>query len=148
MRKQLSELELADFDHAPVWIPDFANCDDETVMPVDGKAQIVDGDTSLWIRFVGRLADGTAISGIAMAEAEPGDLLAWSFFIEGEWLALHFPPAPEFVLRETGPHRLALSLGRPMPAVFPIRIQSEVPLASSGEPIRQVITEHGASAAA
>jgi hypothetical protein len=138
--KPLSALELSDFDEHLVWEaggPD--HCDDEQVSPVIGKQTVRDGESNLWVRFEGSLADGTIVRGIAMAEADPATLLLWSFFVEGQWRPLHLPPAPAFVLEHTGPEPFAQALGRRLECVFPIRMRTEVKAESTGAPITALI---------
>jgi len=138
--KSLADLALADFDTHLVWEaggPD--HCNDELVSPVVGKRSVRNGESNLWVRFEGALADGTALAGIAMAEADPATLHLWSFFVEGQWLHLHLPPAPAFVLQETGPESFAHALGRPVEQVFPIRISTEVTAETTGALITALI---------
>ena len=140
MTKPLNELELDDFDAVPIWATDLKHDDLETVLAMPGKTQIEDGESDLWVRFSGAIADGTSVRGIAMVETPPPRLLLWSFFIEGQWLTLHLPPAPEFVLARTGPDAFARTLSRHLREVFPIRIHTEVKAASTGLYITDEIT--------
>ena len=140
--KTIGNLELTDFDQFPVWesaldLPD--GCDDEMVRPVEGKDIIADGDSNLWVRVVGELADGTSIAGIAFAESPPPSLSNWSFFIESKWLVLYLPPAPDSVLEKDGPRAFAKSLERDLHQVFPIRVKSEVVFENTGQELQVTI---------
>jgi hypothetical protein len=140
--KNIGDLELVDFDRFPIWksaldLPD--GCDNEMVRPVAGKSIVADGDSNLWVRVVGKLADGTDIAGIAFAELPPPSLSNWSFFIEGKWLVLLLPPAPDFVLAKSGPRVFAESLGRDLHKVFPIRLKSEVVFENTGQELHVTI---------
>jgi hypothetical protein len=140
--KSIGDLELADFDDHVIWEsalngPD--GCDDEAVRPVSGKSTVADGDSNLWVRFVGTLADGTGIAGIAFAESPPPTLSNWSFLFEGTWLVLHLKPAPPFVLAKTGPEPFAKALHRTLAQVFPIKISSEIVAEATGQPITATI---------
>jgi hypothetical protein len=143
MNKHLGELELADFDLAPVWASDVAGCDEETVEPRRDLTAVPDDVHGLWVRFHGALADGTPLSGIAMAVSPPPELILHSFFVEGRWLSLLFAPAPEFVLSQEGPERFAEQLSRPIGSVFPLQVVSDVPASCDGQPIRQTISVAG-----
>ena len=140
--KNIDDLELIDFDRFPIWesaldLPD--GCDEEMVRPVEGKSIVADGDSNLWVRVVGTLADGTGIAGIAFAESPPPSLSNWSFFIEGKWLVLLLPPAPDFVLAKSGARAFAESLGRDLHKVFPIRLVSEVAFEGTGQQLHVTI---------
>lgn len=140
--KKLSDLILSDFDECAVWetVPEeICESSDEFVWCKSGKTSIEDGESDLWVRFSGCLADGTSVKGIAMAVASPPDLLLWSFQFDGQWLVLHLPPAPDFVLHKTGPQPFAEILGKTIDKVFPIRIETEVKFETTGEIIRKVI---------
>jgi hypothetical protein len=143
MTKQLGELELNDFDSAAVWASDIAGCDDETVTARPELRAVPQNVHGLWVRFSGTLADGTPLAGISMAECPPPNLLLHSFLIEGEWHALYFPPAPEFVLAADGPDAFARELGRSISQVFPIRIHTDLPAETTGEQIRQTLAVTG-----
>ena len=134
--KNIGDLELIDFDRSPIWesaldLPD--GCDEEVVRPVKGKSVVADGDSNLWVRVVGKLADGTDIAGIAFAESPPPSLSNWSFFIEDKWLTLFLSPAPDFVLAQSGPKVFAGSLGRDLYEVFPIQLESQVTFENTGQ---------------
>jgi hypothetical protein len=140
--KNIGDLELTDFEQFPIWesildSPD--GCDDELVRPVEDKNTIADGESCLWVRFTGKLSDGTQVAGIAFAESPPPSLSNWSFFIEGKWLALLLPPAPDFVLAKTGPEVFAKSLERDLSEVFPIRLKSEVVFENTGQQLQVTI---------
>lgn len=143
MAKPLSELDLADFDVAPVWSSNIEGCDDETVEPRPEMHVVPENRHGLWVRFRGALADGTAADGIAMAECPPPNLLLHSFHIDGEWYSVHFPPAPDFVLAHDGPQRLAEQLHRPIADVFPITVVTDISSATDHKPIRQIISAEG-----
>ncbi len=78
-----------------------------------------------------------------MAESPPPTLLAWSFFVGGEWLVLHLPPAPDFVLRDSGPEAFAHKLERRIDQVFPICITSEILAEETGQRITVAIASDG-----
>jgi hypothetical protein len=140
--KKMGALDLLDFDKYPVWqtVPEeLCESGDDLVQPVLGKLTICDGDTDLWVRFSGFLADGTVVEGIAMAESPPPNLILWSFRFGDKWLALNLSPAPEFVLKETGPLPFARSIDKRIQQVFPILIQSEVKVESTGNVITKEI---------
>ncbi|MBU3947275.1 MAG: hypothetical protein KJ826_03525 [Proteobacteria bacterium] len=141
-KKHISDFTLDDFDYCPIWettldLPE--GCDDELVRPAHGKTSIRDGESDQWVRFSGKLADGTEIKGIAMAEAPPPDLLLLSFFIEDRWIVLNLPPAPDFVLGKTGPMVFAKNLKKTLNETFPISIQSEIVAESTGRVITKII---------
>jgi len=140
LRKKLADLTLSDFDLAWVWRSDWANDDEETVMPIPGKDVIAKGDALLWVRINGELADGTTIAGVALINSDPLELSIPSFFIEGRWMGFNLPPAPEFVLKERGPETFAHGLGRELRQVFPITIRTEIKAASTGRIIESVIS--------
>ena len=140
IEKPLADLTLADFDFARVWASDLANDDIETVYPVMGSDMIGTSDpASLWVRFSGMLADSTPIAGIATPRDAPPDLLLPSFLIEGKWHVLHLPPAPDFVLKDTGPDAFARALGRGLAQVFPIYLRADVKARSTDRQIEKVI---------
>jgi len=140
LRKKLADFALSDFDLAWVWRSDWANDDEETVLPVPGKDTIEDGDALLWVRINGELADGTPLSGIALVNTEPLELSIPSFLIEGRWMSVYLPPAPDFVLEKSGPEVFARGLGRDLTQVFPIRIRTEIKAKSTGRVIENVIS--------
>lgn len=146
MEKSIGDLELSDFDLYPIWehpVDEYGDLDCDCVKPAVGKYTVSDGDANVWVRFRGTLADGTFLTGVAYAEAPPPRLLLWTFTIGDISLVLHLPPAPDFVLADTGPEKFAKCLGRGMSDVFPIRIASEVCAASTGEPIAMEIRPEG-----
>lgn len=143
MKKTLGDLELQDFDVAPVWASDIAGCDDESVEPRPDLTAVPQNIHGLWVRFSGALSDGTPVRGIAMADCPPRNLILHSFFIEGEWYSLHYPPAPEFVLAQDGPDRFAAKLRRSRNQVFPIAIRSDIPSAITGVRIDQLLSVKG-----
>jgi hypothetical protein len=133
--KNMADLELSDFDRYQMWqtvSDEMHQSRDECVRPMPGKSSVCDGETDLWVRFTGTLADGTPVEGAALAESPPPDLLLWSFWVNGKWLVLLLPPAPAFVLKKTGPIPFAAGIGKPMDRVFPTRIRSEVSAESTG----------------
>jgi hypothetical protein len=138
-QKKLADLTLTDFDLAWCWASDLANNDIESVFPIAEKDTITGIDGALWVRFAGRLADGTPAPGIASAQCTPPDLLVPSFFIEGRWHRLIVPPAPKFVLDQKGPERFADALHRSLGQVFPLRLHSEVKVKSTGRVIEKII---------
>jgi hypothetical protein len=140
MTKPLSQLELDDFDSVAVWATDLEHDDYESVVAMHGKTQISDCDSDVWVRFHGALADGTAVRGIAMILTPPPKLHLWSFFIDGQWVPLHLPPAPSFVLERTGPARFAQRLSKSLADVFPIRIHTHVTDAATGRHISDEIS--------
>ena len=138
-QKKLADLTLTDFDLAWCWASDLANNDIESVFPIAEKDTITGIDGALWVRFAGRLADGTPAPGIASAQCTPPDLLVPSFFIEGRWHRLIVPPAPKFVLDKEGPDRFAMTIHRSVHQVFPLGLRSEVKVESTGRVIEKII---------
>lgn len=126
MRKQLGELELADFDEVKIWAAAIDACDDEDLEPRPGKFSVGLDESGLWVRVRATCADGSTFAGIAMADSHPPYLLALSFEVSGEWVGLVPPGAPDFVLAAEGPAVFSDQLGKPLKAVFPLRIESEV----------------------
>ena len=78
-------------------------------------------------------------AGIASAESPPPSLSNWSFFIEGKWLVLLLPPAPDFVLAKSGARAFAEALGRDLHKVFPIQLESEVAFEGTGQQLHVTI---------
>ncbi len=61
MAKRLDDLELSDFDDAPMWSSGAEHCDEEVVGPLIGRDSLRNGESNMWVRFQGSLADQTPV---------------------------------------------------------------------------------------
>lgn len=130
--KRPSELELHDFDAAPVW----RTTADGMVSP-SSVDEIADHVGGLWVRFHGKLADETPIEGIARAECPPPLLHEHVFFVDGGRHAL------DFASGDSGPKTFAQNLNRTLSQTFPIWIRAEVKAECTGDVIAQELDVTG-----
>ncbi|WP_144555865.1 hypothetical protein [Bacillus sp. X1(2014)] len=123
-RKSIHELELGDFDVHPVWKTVEFDADelDELVEPFEIDKEVIDFQEDYWVRIKGVLNDGSEIYGIGQINIEEGNIFSMSFFVKGDWEVLHLPPAPDFVLEETGPIPFASKLSKEINCVFPMKV--------------------------
>ena len=148
--KSIHDLVLEDFDACPVWDTvqfDVEGGVDSTVEPVQGKARIDGTERLPYVRVHGELADGTPLVGIANVFLDPPRLYNPSLLIGKSWQTFFLPPAPSFVLAQQGPEPFASLFGKPIEAVFPITLSSEVLIESTGMPIRTVFSTSGVEVA-
>ncbi len=145
--KALDQLEMRDFDDQKVWrfVRDAAGeVNYGRVEPVRSGALLVPEDSLVMVRVVATLADGTSLMGIANVDGNPPTIYPGITLESGDrWFRLMLPPAPEPVLENKGPRSLCQFLGKAQEAVFPIRIETEVRVAATGQTMVQTLTVHG-----
>ena len=144
MRKKLKDITLEDFDGHPIWY-DLHGDEDKLEGLVESLDQVAELSLALehhvWCRILVRLNDGTKLKGIGMYFSDSGQLGNFSIKSGGNWLSLLLPPAPDFVLAESGPTQLARSLDKNYSEVFPLIIETELKESYTGRTVRYVIQE-------
>ena len=146
--KSLDELELCDFDTYKVWRlaqDEFGDIDFDNVEPVRAEPTVKADDVLVMIPITVYLANGTSIRGIAEVNGDPPEICPGiSLCIEDKWFRLMLPPAvPSFVLEKEGPAAFAKFLNLREDSIFPIKIQTEVSFAKTGEPLSTKLTTSG-----
>lgn len=112
----------------PLWrvVEYDANDAEQLVEPFDCKIEGINIEEDYWIRIKGELNDGSELLGSGQINFKEGEIFSISLLVNEEWEVLHLPPAPDFVLEESGPIPFASKLKKEINRVFPMKIKSDV----------------------
>jgi hypothetical protein len=133
--KKFSELTLGDFDRVPVWELDGGAVAVSNATPRPDIHEIPDATPHLVVRYRGKLADQTPISGIATVRCPPPAMTVHSVVIDDQAFAVAFD---ETSFQEAA-EKFAHAIGREPAAVFPLYVRAEIPAVCTGDNISQEI---------
>ncbi|UPM56337.1 hypothetical protein [Gottfriedia acidiceleris] len=130
-KKSIHDLELSDFNEFPIWkIVDYDvdNDDEMLVEPLFNEGESINKLDTYMVRIKGDLADGTEIYGIGDVDFGKNKIFNFTFQLsKTNWEVLNLPPAPDFVLEESGPIPFAKKLSKSIQNVYPMKLSADIP---------------------
>ncbi|MFB7142828.1 hypothetical protein ACFCYN_24860 [Gottfriedia sp. NPDC056225] len=98
------------------------------VEPLFNERESINKLDSYMVRIKGDLADGTEIYGIGDVDFDENKIFNFTFQIsKGNWEVLDLPPAPDFVLEESGLIPFAKKLSKSVHNIFPMKLSADIP---------------------